>query len=366
MICPSESCKHENADGEEFCEKCGSELKPEPQQSTIATEAESPPTPADAPLTEPLLAETPVEQQPPDPAAIEEMKFMSAPSYPVTVSVAGITDAGLSGKNNEDTVIVDSAAFPHLKIRLDFVLVLDGMGGEQAGEILSRQAGYDIAAGLWFLVPSFEISQKFVSRLDFWRLLNIQFGKFLNNQVASANDRVVRYGKAKKLKQGHYGATLVMAVVVTDLETGRVMVHGYNAGDARCYLVVDNEVTQISEDHVLGQMIGNNMVKSPCSFLGAYDHLTGKPFSFETWMSDSNQQTVALVLCTDGGWNMIGPDPLPQFCQEHEDADAIAQALLSASLVVEVPYGRAEDPRTQTGDDNITFGVVKISIKKKG
>lgn len=363
MICASERCKHDNADGEEFCEKCGTELDPEPQQPPPVVVTESPPESASAPPTEPLPAEPPTPQPPPDPETVEEMKFMSAAPYPLTVSVGGVTHAGLSGKNNEDTFIADSAEFPHLNTRVDFVLVLDGMGGEQAGEILSRQAAYDIAAGLWFLMPSFEISQKFTNRLDFWRFVNNQYGQFLNNQVASANARVVRYGKAKKLKQGHYGATLVMAVAITDLETGRVMVHGYNAGDARCYLVVNGSVTQISEDHVVAQMIGGNLVKSPTQFLGAYDHLTGKPFIYETWMSETNQQTVALVLCTDGGWNMIGPDPFPQFCQEHGSAGDVSQALLSASLAVEVPYGRAEDPRTQTGDDNITYGVIKITKK---
>ncbi len=351
MKCPSESCKTENADGEEFCGKCGTELKPDPQQSPPVTNAELHPDTA---------SETPT-----DPAMLEEIRFALAPSCPVSVSIGGVTNAGLSGKNNEDTVIVDSAEFPHLKTRIDFVLVLDGMGGEQAGEILSKQAAYEIAAGLWFLIPSFEISEKFTNRLDFWRLVNNQFRQFLASQVVSANARVVRYGKAKKLRHGHYGATLVMAVVVTDLETGRVMVHGYNAGDARCYLVADDKVSQISEDHVISQMVGTTLVKSPSSFLGAYDHLTGKGFSFETWMSDDNQSTVALVLCTDGGWNMIGPEPLPIVCNEISDASEICNELLSASLRVETPYGRAEDPRTQTGDDNITYGVVKISAKKE-
>ncbi len=338
ISCPMAGCGVENPEGEEFCLKCGAPL---------TEEAQTTPTPAE---TVPEKSSTPA-----DPLAIEEMRFLTAVPYPVSLTSHGLTHPGLSGKNNEDAFVVDGAFFPKHNIDIRFAIVADGMGGEKAGEILGNMAVHDIARGLWFLMPSFEQHLDF-ERLDFWRFATGQFSRFLCNQVATANTTVRNYGKAKKLKSGNYGATVVLAVAVCDLDLGHVQIYGFVSGDPRCYMILDDAVTQLSEDQTIGG--------KPSSFLGAHDHLTGKGFSQEIWMGQESINSLTLLLCSDGFWNMLGPDSYPQFTKR--DARRIANAALKASLEVQEPYGRQFDPKVQTGDDNNTLAILKLSASLKG
>lgn len=320
MVCPG--CATKNPLHEDFCIKCGRDLNPSTDSIPPPTEAQS------------IVGESRVN---------DELRFFTAASYPIQAAVQSVTHPGLSGKNNEDAVVTDGVDFPKHNIAVRFAIVADGMGGEKAGEVLAKQAVYDIAAGIWFLIPSFEQHLDF-DKLDFWKFLNNQFENFLSAQVASANQRVRRYGAAKKLKSGSYGATVVLAVTICDLETGHIMVHGFNAGDARCYKI-GQEITQLSEDHTIQG--------APTQFLGAHEHLTGKAFKCEVPMSAGEQKSMTLVLCTDGLWNMLGPEDI----RKYQDPEEMLQAALS----VEIPHGRAFDSRVQVGDDNITIAVIHVS-----
>lgn len=339
---PAVACKcgTENSQGEEFCVKCGSPLNEEAQ--TIAAPTEIPP------------------ESPPvsvDPLAVEETRLLTAATYPVTFTSHGLTHPGLSGKNNEDAIVVDGAFFPKYNIAIDFIVVLDGMGGEKAGEIAANMAVHDITAGLWFLMPSFEQHLGFETKLDFWRFANGQYSRFLVNQLAATNTRVFNYGKAKRLKQGNFGATAVIAVALCDLDIGRVMIYGFVAGDPRCYLILDANTIQLSEDQVIGG--------KPSSFLGAHPHLTGKAFSREVWMGEEGIQSLTLLACSDGFWNMLGPNSYPELANQG-DAKSVGTAALEKSLTVTEPFGRQFDPRVTTGDDNITLGILKLTANLKG
>ena len=292
-----------------------------------------------------------------DPLAAEELKFHSAVPYPIAVSCFGISDAGLSGKNNEDSFNVDGVLFPKHNIDVRFLIVSDGMGGEQAGEILSKLAVYDIAAGLWFLMPSHEQHLDF-DKLGFWRFANGQFSRFLCNKIASANKRVLDYGKAKKLKPGHYGATLVVVVAITDLDLGRTNIYGYSDGDARCYLVRDGSIEQLTTDQtVMGK---------PTQFLGAHEHLGGTEFTREIWMGEQGLSQVSLTLCSDGFWNMLSPESIAESWKENGDIEAVTRQQLSKALSVEIPYGNTLGvEKVTTGDDNVTIANICISSRKE-
>ena len=337
VICPMTTCPAENPHDEEFCIKCGTPLKEELQAVTAPAETQSETAPVPA-----------------DPLAVEETRLITAVPYPVTLTSHGLTHPGLSGKNNEDAVVVDGAFFPKHNIDIRFLVVVDGMGGEKAGEIAANMAVHDISAGLWFLAPSFEQHLDF-GKLDFWRFANSQYARFLTNQIAAANTRVFNYGKAKKLKQGNFGATVVVAVAICDLDIGRVMIHGFVAGDPRCYLILDDKTEQLSEDQTIGG--------APSSFLGAHAHLTGKAFSREVWMGEEGIQSLTLLTCSDGFWNMLGPSTYPELANQG-DAKSIGKTGLEKSLTVAEPFGRQFDPRVTTGDDNITLGILKLTATR--
>lgn len=364
MKCPS--CADENAQGEEFCVRCGTELavaKQEPPAEALTGEepqtAESPPPKAATTQVPPPL---PVH----DPAAEEELRFHSAAPYPITISVAGATHEGLygisrkglKGKNNEDAYHADSIDYPKHSIALRMLVVADGMGSGEAGEIISRQAVYDTVTGLWFLAPTHDQHLDF-GRLDFWRFANRQYEQYLTNQVASANSRVHRYIKAKRLRSDERqtpGSTIVVAAVLCDLELGRVAIHGFSNGDARAYLVLNGECRQLSTDQTV--------MNCPSSYLGQFEHLTGKPFAYHAWLADEHIETGWLILCSDGFWNMLSPEDTAKICGDCETAEQATARLIEAALQVETPYGRRFDERVKTGDDNLTLTVLEFTAKE--
>lgn len=345
MQCPG--CSQETPQGE-FCVHCGIDIAAPTVVAKDTVQSEVSVVVKDTATVEPV---------PLDPLAAEELRFHSAVPYPIAVSCFGITDSGLSGKNNEDSFIVDGEFFPKHNIDVRFLIVSDGMGGEQAGEILSRLAVHDIAAGLWFLMPSFEQHLDF-DKLGFWRFTNSQISRFLCNKVASANKRILDYGKAKKLKSGHYGATLVAAVVVSDLDLGRANIYGYSDGDARCYLLRDGAIEQLTTDQtILGK---------PTQFLGAHEHLGGSEFIREIWMGEQGLSKVSLTLCSDGFWNMLSPETIAETWNGDGDIEAVTRQQLKQSLSIEVPYGITLGvEKVTTGDDNVTIANICISSRKE-
>ena len=335
MNCPS--CSIDNVEGEVFCVNCGTELAPQEQ-------------------TDPHVAAenvTPVTESPPmDLAALEEFKFLTLPKVPIEVQSAGATHIGLVKENNEDAYLVQVVEYPLHKIAIHVTIVADGMGGEPAGEVCGQFACYETWLGIRFLLPYFEQQNGF-TKLEFWRFLNRQLESHLTAQIASANSRVVRYGAVKKFKRGSFGATIVVAVTVCDLETGRVIVHGYNEGDARCALVIGTALTQLSIDHTIA---GN-----PFRFLGHSDHISGQSFRLEIWMSESDFKSFWIILYSDGLWNMISPERVAEVCNAALSPDQACSVLLEEALHVEVPAGKALDERVTVGDDNITITATQIS-----
>lgn len=339
MKCPS--CGEENADNEEFCAACGSELasKSEPEDPQ--------PEQADAPA----LADKPKLMSP---GEVEEFKYLTLPRVPIAASSAGATHVGLVKENNEDAYIVEVVEYPVHKIAVHVAIVADGMGGEPAGEVCGQLACHETWLGIRFLLPYFEMQHGF-RKLDFWRFVNSQLEQHLPAQIASANSRIVRYGKTKQFKAGSFGATIVVAVTVCDLETGHVIVHGYNEGDARCALVTCGQLQQLSKDHTIA---GN-----PYRFLGRHDHISGTQFSWEVWMTEAEFQSFWVLLYSDGLWNMVSPEETTNLTNRLEVSHELCTALVEQSLLVEVPFGKTlGDERVTTGDDNITITATRISI----
>ncbi len=336
MNCPS--CNNENAPDDEFCINCGTELSANVLQSGDSV-AETIP---DALTSQPM-----------DAGALEELKFYTTPRVPISVQSGGVTHVGLVKDNNEDVYLVEQVYYPAHKIQVHTLIVADGMGSPPAGEVFAHIAVHETWLGLRFLLPDFEQQDAF-DKLSFWQFLNAQLDKYLTAQVASANNRVVRCVRAKKLEEGECGSTIVVAVAVCDLETGHVRIHGYNEGDARAALVVGEKLTQLSHDHTIAG--------APNRFLGRRDQIGGSSFTWEAWLGEANFTSFWMLLYSDGLWNMLSPETLVQHCTALEEPPQLCASLLDDALNIEVPYGREQDERVRTGDDNITITGLRVHI----
>jgi PPM family protein phosphatase len=134
-----------------------------------------------------------------------------------------LTDQGRVRDNNEDYVFLDETH--------GLVLLADGMGGYNAGEVASHMAVTHMAAelGSWF----------------------VQGGKLANSKaIRRAMEASAENVNKSIFKEAHenpecagMGTTLVMGVFLS----GSVMVG--HIGDSRCYCLRQNQLKQLTRDH---------------------------------------------------------------------------------------------------------------------
>ena len=138
-----------------------------------------------------------------------------------------LTDPGRARDNNEDSVAVDEKAA--------LVVLADGMGGYNAGEIASGMATEFIKAelGRWMTEASGNASDTDVRRA-------------MDICVDNANRAIFNAANSNPQFAG-MGTTLVMAV----MREGRLLIG--HIGDSRAYRFRAGKVAQVTKDHSLLQ-----------------------------------------------------------------------------------------------------------------
>ena len=140
------------------------------------------------------------------------------------IEVGLATHVGQVRTGNEDSILCEPLESLLVSERGLFCAVADGMGGHAAGEDASSLAVT-------------------VARDAFYGSASASDPKeALRLAVAQANAAVFEAG-AGKTGRDHMGTTLTAAVVFNH----RVVVG--HVGDSRCYLVLDDTITQLSKDH---------------------------------------------------------------------------------------------------------------------
>lgn len=136
------------------------------------------------------------------------------------------TNKGIIRKNNEDNLII------HETKRYKLYAVADGMGGHKAGEIASSMA---ISLIKDYFDENYEDA-------DF------KIPMFINNIAEIANFKIKEKSQLVEEFVG-MGTTLTMAVI--DLLENIIYIG--NVGDSRTYLIRNDEIKQITEDHTFVQ-----------------------------------------------------------------------------------------------------------------
>lgn len=131
------------------------------------------------------------------------------------------TDIGLVRKQNEDA----SLALRHPKNKnIKLLLVADGMGGRNKGEVASNYLADSIKK--WFQ----EKSPKLLNNTDETKELLIKYIKRLNANLI------------KKYGEDHLGTTLTVALVN---KKNTIIL---NVGDSRAYILKNRKLIQVTED----------------------------------------------------------------------------------------------------------------------
>jgi len=361
MQCPG--CSEENPEGRQFCAKCGDELQP---QETSAAEEVS-------------------EQLPLSLADLEKKLYFSKQHVPIIVTVAGATHVGNNPRkpNNEDRWKVIRRSYPVQKLEVVVVFIFDGMGSYPGGEKGAAIGLAEAAACVEFQLPMYDAQYRWetdengkaiwheaIPKWEFTSLLLESLSQDnLTSAMQSANTRIIKGGLAAGLTFGKFGSTVVAGYIITDLETGRVVKNGFNAGDARISMSKGDCFTQLSKDHVIMAGVSRFLgAKTSTTDPGDYNKplkhvVMGHKFSITLWMAEEDANEVWIVYYSDGMGNMLSPETIS--ARLSGEPQAVCDQLIDNALTIDIPYAKTlGSDKAFAGDDNITVILVKISKTK--
>ena len=265
----------------------------------------------------------------PEPVAENSTATGDAPNLQVVVR----SDLGNVRLNNEDTGLFYRIADDKvIREKGCLLMVADGMGGHQAGEVASRMAAEII------------IREYFNSKK------NGSIEKNLRKAFATANTSIFQAASSNKEQEGM--GTTCTALVITDPE-----IHFAHVGDSRAYLLKKDKLSRITEDHTYVQ----ELVRSgEISAAEAETHprrniLTNAMGTKPEMKVDAGRYTLLLepgdrlMLCSDGLYDYLNDDEIAAFLGG-TDLTAAAEQMIAAA-------------KKRGGHDNIT---VVLAQKKSG
>lgn len=201
-----------------------------------------------------------------------------------------ITDKGLVRSLNED--------FYYLPRKGEsFVLVADGMGGHQAGEVASRTAAFAFAKALRGCKPNTDT---------------------LRYAFDAANRAVLMEAAKDESKRG-------MGTTMTALWFGKKHVFMGHIGDSRAYRLRDGKLEQMSRDHSYVQDLVDNGVITPEQALrhpkrniitrciGVFDKAEPDVAKFEVEDGD------VWLICSDGLHGCVSDEQIKQTLVSFDD-----------------------------------------------
>lgn len=250
----------------------------------------------------------------------------------MTIEAACGCNMGKVRKNNEDNFYFGGRMLPldnnglrtvySQKFKADatpMFAVFDGMGGEEAGEVASFVAA--------------EIADAYVQRLQ--RFL-VPPRDLLEEMCAEMNRAVCR--ESAKLEFGRMGSTVAALLFFGDQP------YVCNLGDSRIYRLRDNELLQLSQDHLEMVPPGVNRKARLMQHLGIFED----EMQLEPYIAKGTAEAGDIfLLCSDGLTDMLTPVEICTILKENRSVKRATDKLIKLAL----EHG---------GKDNITVILCKI------
>lgn len=243
------------------------------------------------------------------------------------------TDRGNVRDHNEDAGGIFLNAFNQ-----PLMIVADGMGGHQAGNVASDMA-ISMIKELW------EVAQKFTTpeMIEEW----------LERTLTDVNQAIYDKASNNEAYNG-MGTTIVIAVNIRDF------ISVAHIGDSRCYILNQYGLNQITEDHSLvgslvrsGQITAEEAEHHPrknvvLKALGTNENVHGDIRTLTWEMRDK------LLLCSDGLSDKITNAELAEWMKKHDQLDCIGPQLIDLA-------------NKRGGEDNISLIIAhNVSEEKEG
>ena len=202
------------------------------------------------------------------------------------------------------------------------LLVADGMGGANAGEVASRTAVEGVRS-------YFSKLSKLGQTLD---QLPKKPNEILKDAILSAHQHILHKAETDPETQG-MGTTIVLAWIIGNA------VHVSWVGDSRCYLLnVSQGLKALSKDHsYVQQLIDKGELKEEESFLHPHRNVILQSLGGIAQLPQPSYNQLNLeagdriLLCSDGLNTMLQDDAIHTILAEVQDIDDCVRALISAA-----------------------------------
>ncbi len=252
---------------------------------------------------------------------------MPAHAPSMTLEFFSATDTGRARNNNEDSVAVDET--------MALLVLADGMGGYNAGEVASSMATSFITSelGRWLSEAS-----ESATDTDVRRAMDIC--------VDNANRAIFNAANSNPQYAG-MGTTLVVGV----FRDARLLMG--HVGDSRAYRLRASRLTQISHDHsLLQEQIDSGLITPEQAAFSANKNLVTRAVGVEdTVLLETHLHDVlpgdTYLLCSDGLSDML-------------DDESIAQLLTGAETLPEAAGALIDAANDAGGKDNISVILARV------
>jgi len=249
------------------------------------------------------------------------------------LEIASCTDPGMVRSHNEDSIATDAAH--------GLVVLADGMGGYNAGEVASGMATNVIVTEMRQVLESTQPNQ-----ID-PRTNQTIAARLLREQVLRANSSIYQAAQNQPQYAG-MGTTLVASLFYDN----RVLVA--HLGDSRLYLSRDGELRQVTRDHsLLQEQIDSGLLTVEQAKNAQHKNLVTKALGIDPSVEPEiheypTQPGDIYLLCSDGLCDMV----------EDEEIGATLRALgANLKLAAQQLVQMAND---NGGRDNVSVILVRV------
>ena len=233
----------------------------------------------------------------------------------VILDISAASWTGRVRSQNEDMILVDNQFIRDDTYKTQIVLgredrmmiaVADGMGGHNRGDIASNDTLRNLHY-FFYDIPSCLNISKFNEAMAGWL-------ESINNYIASK-------GRADEQYKG-MGTTLVCLAYYNN------EFYSLNCGDSRLYRFRDHQLTQLTTDHSLSNLEGDEKrsnIITNC--IGG-----GSKSSFIDMVTMTNEimPKDVYLLCTDGLTDMLSDKAISELLEGKADANTLCSAAIEA------------------------------------
>lgn len=243
------------------------------------------------------------------------------------MEIYGETDIGKVRETNQDTL--ESGLLPG---GYCFSIVCDGMGGTNGG---------DTASAMACKIVKEEITKNFNNPMD-----DHSISGLLIHAIRIANREIFRLAQNDEKLSG-MGTTIVAAL------TSSTTLHIAHVGDSRAYIIKDNSIVKITNDHSMVQeMLENGSISEEEANTHPQKNLITRALGIDIdvvvdYKSHEVSRNDICLLCSDGLTNLVKDEKILKTIKENDLQSAVKNLITEAN--------------DNGGNDNITATLIKIN-----